>query len=863
MENMFQSLDLWKSDRYLAALAADDTFDKIRLLSLDIFDTLLFRACDHPTDVFLKTAVRAHASGALKRSVSPHEFRAIRGTAERRARDRQRRLYGHDEITLRDIYAELPAHLGCPEEILQAELATEAETCYLNPNVASLLRSGKAAGKRVALLSDMYLSSRQLLTLLEAAGLRRSEIDVLLVSGEEQRNKSTGRLFERLLELYPDLQREAIVHIGDNERADVNGASLQRIRAIHYAVVPESFDSPYHWESIRHRDVLPPLKSLRKLAGASCGRAEHGPPAAETAAFHELGAGMAGPFLTALCDWAIDVCVAEGRTEVHPLMREGVLLAPMLEQAAQLRGVPLRVVPLYVSRQATYLASLERFDEAELERLIRSGDAKVGELLEKLGLTDERNAFAEMLDLTLQQCRLLKDEQDVTLLDRLRRFLLEDRVRSKIDGAIAAHRQLLCDYLKQTCEAPERMVTLDIGFHGKIKKSLHAALKYGRGSSAPADPADRSKHAERADSSDTSGPPTIHLLAVGGSAISDLLLEGIDIRSFLGSSGENEDLGKALVRSPAFLEELMMGGFGSTTGYERDEKGRVQPRLGKVSVSGEELVNKRAFQAGALTFQRYYYAWKADRPGRSGSLTARESFKPLHRLIDMPTPREAELLGNLQHQDNHFGAVTRICEPVDERWFEHGRMHFLDHGSYDPTVLNVYWPQGTLTRRHPYELYLYHLRLHDALGCQGLLLRMCLAAKELGATSLHLVGSGAFLEAAKRAAFLHRLDIAEVVDPGREENWAAFLLEAKRAASRGEQRHYWLASVSETDVSAWRKALEQAIGPGGTKAGTETGGEVAAGMNAETDAGRDADSGTKTASRGAVTFIMDPFIAPV
>ncbi|WP_127606779.1 HAD family hydrolase [Paenibacillus validus] len=841
MNRMLHSLDLWKGDRYLAPLARDDTYEKIEMLSLDIFDTLLLRACDHPTDVFRRTAERAVSSGSLKRSVSPHEFRSMRGTAERRARDKQLRLQGHDEITLSDIYAEMPAHLGRPEEVLRIELATEAETCYLNPNVASLLRCCKAAGKRIALLSDMYLSSEQLLDLLAAAGLERTEIDVLLVSGEQRRNKSTGGLFERLLELCPGLSREAIVHIGDNERADVRGAALQRIRAIHYAVVPESFDSAYHWEAVRHRDVLPPLKSLRKLAGVSQRQPETGAPAAaEAAAFHEIGAGMAGPFLTALCDWAIDVCIAENRTEVHPLMREGVLLTPMLEQAARSRGIPLRVVPLYVSRQATYLASLRRFDEAELERLFRSGDAKVGELLQKLGQAEEAHAFGEALGLSLQECRTMKDEQAGTLLEKLRRFLLDARTRAKIDAAIAHHRQLLCDYLKQTCETPERMVTLDIGFHGNIKKSLHAALKYGR--VRPEHPEQSEGAASRAGED----PPTIHLLAVGGAGIGDLLLEGIDIRSFLGSSGENEELGKALVRSPAFLEELMMGAFGSTTGYARDEQGRVQPQLAHVLLSGEELAYKRAFQEGALAFQRYYYAWKAERPDCRPALGARESFKPLHRLIDMPTPQEASLLGNLRHQDNHFGTYTRICEPVDERWFEHGRLHFLDHGSYDPSVVNVYWPQGTLTRRHPYELYLHHLRQQDATGYQGLLLRMCLAAKEQGAAALHLVGSGAFLEAAKRAAFLHKLAIAEIVDPRREESWAAFLLAAKRAESSGGRRHIWLASVSEAEVVAWREAIAQAVRGSGTGAGTWEGTEAGSGGTAETG-----------------TTIADPFLAPV
>ena len=50
-----------------------------------------------------------------------------------------------------------------------------------------------------------------------------------------------------------------------------------------------------------------------------------------------------------------------------------------------------------------------------------------------------------------------------------------------------------------------------------------------------------------------------------------------------------------------------------------------------------------------------------------------EWSKPLHRVLDMPMPEEARLLGDLTHQDN-FGTeyIAPICEDVAEEWFEQG-----------------------------------------------------------------------------------------------------------------------------------------------------------------------------------------------
>jgi predicted HAD superfamily hydrolase len=412
--------------------------------------------------------------------------------------------------------------------MLNIELAMEREVCYLNPHAASLLYWCKENQIAVALLSDMYLSTPQLSGILHAAELDLSLIDALLISNEHHSGKVSGELFDCLLARFPHLKSKDILHIGDNPAADVQGAALRKIPSIHYEVIPEHFDSPFHWESIRHAVILPQLKSLRKLAAISM--TEEAVDEAERF-FYQFGAAVIGPFLHGWCEWIIDECIRENRSELHPLMREAYLLGPMLEQAARMRGMALTIKPVYVSRQAVYLASMENWNRAALNRLFEQDWTTVGDLFALLDIAGESAPFQLYMQTKLANCQLIADESgETTIAEQVREYLLSERMKQKIQSSILRNRKLLVDYMKQEFGAVDRMVTIDIGFNGTMQKAIETAFRL------------------------TDQPHRIiHLLAVGTDRIGTLLLEGMDIRCFLGSCGENGDLGHRIVRSPALL----------------------------------------------------------------------------------------------------------------------------------------------------------------------------------------------------------------------------------------------------------------------------------------------------------------------
>ena len=82
--------------------------NSIQLLSIDIFDTLLFRLVDQPKQIFSKIGKKAIQSNLLHNSIAVEEFTLLRIKAEQTSRKNSFKEKGHSEVTLEQIYRYLP-----------------------------------------------------------------------------------------------------------------------------------------------------------------------------------------------------------------------------------------------------------------------------------------------------------------------------------------------------------------------------------------------------------------------------------------------------------------------------------------------------------------------------------------------------------------------------------------------------------------------------------------------------------------------------------------------------------------------------------------------------------------------------------
>lgn len=186
---------------------------KYDIISFDVFDTLIKRECEEPKDIFLYVGELI-----LSSSIDAFNFMTRRVNAESVARCKS--VTG--EVTIDDIYMQLDNYYGEMAAMLkEKEIEMEIEKCRPRSMLVNLYKSVVESGKKVILISDMYLSSEVIAKMLSKCGIEGH--DALYVSNEWGGDKISGQLF---LKARDDLRMTncSHLHYGDSLRADYLGA---------------------------------------------------------------------------------------------------------------------------------------------------------------------------------------------------------------------------------------------------------------------------------------------------------------------------------------------------------------------------------------------------------------------------------------------------------------------------------------------------------------------------------------------------------------------------------------------------------------------------------------------------------------
>lgn len=178
----------------------------VELVSLDIFDTAVFRLVRRPKDLFK----------ILERCQNLPFLAQNRRLAARLVRTENKKN-GVEEITLEEIYQTLrrldpSISAEKAQEIMLDEIELELRLCKRNEEIGTLFDYLKKAGKKIGFTSDMYLPRSIIEQILEKTGF--TGYDFLFVSSEDKTTKKTGRRFDC------SISPELILHIGDNKKTD-------------------------------------------------------------------------------------------------------------------------------------------------------------------------------------------------------------------------------------------------------------------------------------------------------------------------------------------------------------------------------------------------------------------------------------------------------------------------------------------------------------------------------------------------------------------------------------------------------------------------------------------------------------------
>lgn len=651
----------------------------VNLLSVDCFDTLISRLTPEPINVFIEIGRRLAARGLLKSSISPLAFLKLRQEAEHQARKSALLTRHTDECTISEIYQHLEQIVSIPAEGVEIEIIVESEFCYMNPGIVELIRTFAKKYGKVAIVSDTYLSSVHLETILARNGFDLGLVDCIWTSSDHGCSKHNGGLFQVILGHYGSAPHQ-ILHVGDNKKADIEVPKNIGINTLYYYRLDDLSGATIQKERIINhiRSYSASLDSVRVQASRFC---SHLP--VEDRGYYKIGSFLFGPLLARYADWVVGECRKEGVTTVLALMREAVVLGPMVERAAEAAGYPLKVTTFYASRSSMKLASLCKVTHQSLKTRIDKfgGNITFDEVLKMMGLSSEMMGFSDDVKNSV-----------VPDMDALVHELTQGGIAQLIDKNSAELRVAALRYLQNNLAGAEKVIIVDLGYRGTIQRYMEDMIAF-EGVTCQ----------------------MIGCYFTTTQHASSQILAGSDIRAYMGGVGTEEFVVDCFRRHPEILEQSVCATIGSTEGYTILPNGDVEPRLGLSFSPEEENRKKKLIQEGIFSFQRRWLDIMLKKgflinPEANVMLAEIDDYSRaiLHRISAFPSHEEASLLGTLHHDDNN-GADTgnQICN-------NYAREAFREHGYQGLINARPYWHDGVVALERPewidnfFQTWLYH-----------------------------------------------------------------------------------------------------------------------------------------------------------
>ena len=424
----------------------------LRYLSLDCFDTLVWRNVQAPRDVFADLRV---AGGG----VGPRMW------AEKRARKAAKFNRQWAEVSIEEIYRSMMPTASDAEigEAVQRELEAEARHCYGFQPVLDLMRDAKARGLGIIVVSDTYLSESQLRTLIgRAAGEEALKlVDRIFCSSEHGMSKGEG-LFKPVLKAL-NVSPDAILHVGDNINADQVAPSLLGIRTAHFKQFDAACDRRLRLEAAAAavldpttRSTAPAFQPHRPLLSL---RTNADPTWA-------LGYDVMGPLMHAFAGWVKDEADAlAGRLgkPVHTLfvLRDGHLPKQVFD--ALYPDVPTGTIE--VSRFTACRSSFT--DEAAIRDYLASTEEheRIDVLARQLLLTEAEGM------------KLARGKQGAAAQKAFSEGACSSPMVAKIVSRSAEFAQRLIAHLKLAGVAQgDAVMLVDLGYNGTVQKLIEPIL---------------------------------------------------------------------------------------------------------------------------------------------------------------------------------------------------------------------------------------------------------------------------------------------------------------------------------------------------------------------------------------------------
>lgn len=572
----------------------------IEVLSLDCFDTLLWRNAQAPSDVFAELNIEGGA-------IEPRIF------AERNARKMQAFHSGRSEVSIEAIHRRL--NPGADETAiaasLQQELDLEARHCFGFQPVIALMATAKARGLKIVIVSDSYLNPEQLRELIaRAAGDEvAAMIDRVFTSSAQGMSKAEG-LF-RLVLAQLQVEPSKILHLGDNAVADQEAPAALGITTAHLVQFDPASEIRLRHEAMAAvlldsdtRQRVPAMQPHRPLVSL---RAEQEP------AF-VLGHDVIGPVLHGFAEWVREEAEALAARCGRPvkmmfLMRDGYLPMRVFETL----GSDFPRGELAISRLTAGRASL--IDEAAVCALVEREAGK-----------QRFDVLAGMLLLEPHEAR--KMGAPTGSVSELERIVCAGEAAQKVIRRSARYAERLIAHVKRAgLQDGDMLMVVDLGYHGTVQDRIVPLLKARMN------------------------------VDVAGRYL--LLREneptGLDKKGWFDKRHYGRETLTALGSSIAVIEQICTQSKGSVVDYHPNGR----PIHEKPGEKGSQSATRDRIQAGAVAFGEAATAMGRTAASDDRDCRRRAAAAAMARFMYMPAADEVAVIGDFTH-DANLGSSSHL-----------------------------------------------------------------------------------------------------------------------------------------------------------------------------------------------------------
>lgn len=638
--------------------------DKSKIVSFDIFDTLLVRPLEHASDLFIlmEEKVQELTNGKII------DFKTIRIKARSLVQNSQ----CGEEISLQERYNAISKQYNIDkkitDQIMELELDLEKHILQRREYTNKILAYANEQNKKIIIVSDTFFTKSFVEELLHKNSI--TQYDELFVSSEIGLLKHTGSIFPYLLEKF-NIVAEEIVHIGDNAHADITKAKEHNLQTIHIPRTIDEFNNKTGLsKTYRSNDYL----SSSIIKGIIGNKIMDNPfnfstPSHTNGNKEQFGFSILGPMFYGFAQWILEEVKKLDINTVYFLSRDGDIVKQCYDIIAQDDTSAPASKYLYASRRAYSIPSIFTYEDIVDIAIQNFSPISLSKIL--------KNRFGINIELFDQQSITSsgfqhKDEiiSSSTDLDRLLAFL--EKNQDMILNHAQEERIIIQEYLKgEGLNSNDKIIIVDIGHNGTLQKRLSKILF----------------------NDNITG-----LYFVTQDGITDnTASENMVAKGYVGDKINGKDTRHPYNRHLLMFEAIFLNTETSLVSFYKDINGEIHKNFLPSTQEEIRIEFIKNIQKGILWFNEELVRHKALFPSVNFKIDGRSSINPYLALLQHPYQLDVEMFNKVTFENNYSGR-------------DHNYLFFYDKSNYELSKKHSIWDEAleACEFNEPKNVYLKH-----------------------------------------------------------------------------------------------------------------------------------------------------------